>query len=130
MPTPVSEFATTPVLTVENDTTVAEAVDALAAKEIHSLVVISADCQPTGVFTSTDLIDVVASDATLSETTVGEHATTDVITVSPDDSVESVAATMHDHDVGHVPVVDDQVVGIVTESDLREYLAGQVVPAE
>lgn len=56
-------------------------------------------------------------------------ATTDVITVSVDDSVESVAATMHD-DVGHVPVVDDQVVGTVTESDLREYLAGQVAPAE
>jgi len=49
--------------------------------------------------------------------------TPDVVTVDPDDDVEAVAAVMEDHDIGHVPVVDEQVRGIVTESDLRRFLA-------
>lgn len=123
MPTEVSEFTTAPVMTVESDTTVAAAADAMDRKEIHSLVVITDDCRPAGVFTSTDLIAAVADDVDLATTTVEEWMTVDVITVAPGDAIESVAALMHERDIGHVPVVEEQVIGIVTESDLREYLA-------
>lgn len=95
----------------------------MAAKEIHSLVVITDGCLAEGVFTSTDLLQAVADDADLDATTVGDYMTADVVTVDPDDPVEEVAAVMEDHDIGHVPVVDDQVQGIVTESDLRRFLA-------
>jgi CBS domain-containing protein len=123
VPTEVSEFTTAPVMTVESDTTVAAAADAMDRKEIHSLVVITDDCRPAGVFTSTDLIAAVADDVDLATTTVEEWMTVDVITVAPGDAIESVAALMHERDIGHVPVVEEQVIGIVTESDLREYLA-------
>lgn len=130
MPTDVSEFTTTPVMTVESDTTVAAAADAMDRKQIHSLVVITDDCQPAGVFTSTDLIAAVADDVDLATTTVEEWMTVDVVTVAPDDAIESVAALMHERDIGHVPVVEEQVIGIVTESDLREYLAADPTPAD
>jgi len=48
VPTPVSEYTTTPVLTVEPDETLASAVEAMAAKEIHSLVVITDGCHLDG----------------------------------------------------------------------------------
>jgi len=121
--TPVSEYTTTPVLTVEPDETLASAVEAMAAKEIHSLVVITDGCLAEGVFTSTDLLQAVADDVALEAATVGDYMTADVVTVDPGDDVENVAAVMEDYDIGHVPVVDEQVRGIVTESDLRQYLA-------
>lgn len=117
-------------MTVERETTVSNAVDAMDQKGIHSLVVITDDCQPEGVFTSTDLIEATADGADLSTATVADWMTVDVVTVAPDDAIESVAALMHDRDIGHVPVVEEQVIGIVTESDLREYLAAGAVTAE
>ena len=123
MSTPVSQYTTTPVLTVEPDETLASAVEAMDAKAIHSLVVITDDCLAEGVFTSTDLLRAVADDVDLESATVDDYMTADVVTVAPDDPVEAVAAVMEDHDIGHVPVVDEQVQGIVTESDLRRYLA-------
>lgn len=123
MSTPVSEYQTTPVLTVEPDESLADAVRAMDAKQIHSLVVVTDDCLAEGVFTSTDLLRAVADGVDLADATVGDYMTADVVTVAPDDDLHEVAAVMEEHDIGHVPVVTDNVEGIVTESDLRRYLA-------
>ncbi|MEZ3145382.1 CBS domain-containing protein [Halobaculum sp. MBLA0143] len=123
MSNPVSEYQTTPVLTVEPDEPLSEAVRAMDAKQIHSLVVVTDDCLAEGVFTSTDLLRAVADDTALEAATVGDYMTADVVTVAPDDDIHEVAAVMEDHDIGHVPVVSDSVEGIVTESDLRQFLA-------
>jgi len=120
----VSEHMTDPVLTVGEETTLAAAAEAMDAEKMHSLVVITEDCRPAGVFTSTDLIAGVTAGVTLQAETVGDHMTRDVVTVGSGESIQAAAALMSDHDISHLPVVDDQVVGIVTETDLREYLAG------
>src|SRR5690625_727908 len=46
--------------------------------------------------------------------------TTDVITVSEDDTVEKCAKLLSIHDLSGLPVLDDkgQVIGIITEGDL------------
>lgn len=45
------------------------------------------------------------------------------ITVTPDSSIAEAARLMRDHKIGGLPVVEgDQVVGIVTETDLLNYL--------
>ena len=51
---------------------------------------------------------------------VGNIMTTDVVTVHPDTTVHQIARLMSDHDIGGVPVVDDndQVLGVVTELDM------------
>jgi CBS domain-containing protein len=51
--------------------------------------------------------------------TVGEIMTRDVITVSPDETVERAVRLMVDHEIGSVVVVEaDRPVGIFTERDL------------
>ncbi len=49
-----------------------------------------------------------------------EIMTVDVITVSPDDTVEDVVKLLVDHKISGVPVVntEKEVIGVVTEGDL------------
>jgi CBS domain-containing protein len=50
---------------------------------------------------------------------VGEVMSRDPITCRPDDTLEAVATSMHEHDVDRLPVVDaGRVVGIITRGDL------------
>ena len=49
---------------------------------------------------------------------------TDLITVSPKDTVEFAIQIMQQHSIRHLPVVEDnRLVGLVTESSLRPYLS-------
>ena len=49
---------------------------------------------------------------------------TDLIIVSPKDTVESAIQIMQQHSIRHLPVVEDnRLVGLVTESSLRPYLS-------
>jgi CBS domain-containing protein len=52
--------------------------------------------------------------------TVREIMDTDVATVRPDDTIESVLRTMRDHELPGIPVVNEgrRCVGIITEADL------------
>jgi CBS domain-containing protein len=52
--------------------------------------------------------------------TVREIMDTDVPTVHPDDTIESVLRTLRDHELPGVPVVNEgmRCVGIITEADL------------
>jgi CBS domain-containing protein len=48
--------------------------------------------------------------------------TTDVLTIEPGKSPTQAAQLMVKHDVGRLPVVqDDQVIGIITRSDVMRY---------
>src|SRR5215217_1190293 len=51
---------------------------------------------------------------------VSEVMSTDVQTISPDDTIEEAAQEMRDGDFGLVPVVeeDEQLVGVVTDRDI------------
>jgi CBS domain-containing protein len=50
---------------------------------------------------------------------VSEVMSTDVQTISPDDTIEEAAQEMRDGDFGLVPVVEDeQLVGVVTDRDI------------
>lgn len=54
---------------------------------------------------------------------VGTCMTTEVYTLEPEDSLEKAACLMRDKKVGGCPVLEgDRLVGILTESDLLEYL--------
>jgi CBS domain-containing protein len=52
--------------------------------------------------------------------TVADIMQTDVVTVHPEDDVESLLKLMREHELPGVPVVDhsDRVIGIVTDDDL------------
>lgn len=54
---------------------------------------------------------------------VGACMTPDPLTIEPDDSIAMAARLMRDHKIGGLPVVHEgQLVGIITETDLMNYL--------
>ena len=68
--------------------------------------------------------------ARLAGVTVGEIMVKAVVTVSPDQPIDEVAATLCDHKVHRVPVVDDgRLVGIITTLDLVQLIARRKLTA-
>lgn len=122
----VGQLMSSPVLTIEPETTAASAAAAMTAEGIKSVVVIDEDCQPVGILTSTDFVTMAAEERSPTETTVADYMTEDIVTTDAGTSIRAVAAEMHDREISHMPVVDDggQVTGIVTATDLTGYLSG------
>lgn len=121
----VADLMTEPVLTVERDERPGDVARALMDAGIKSVVVIDEDCYPIGILTSTDYVALTADGVDPYDTTVGAEMTDGIVTVSHDESVPAAALKMNDHDIGHLPVVNDQgeTVGILTGTDLTGYLA-------
>ena len=125
--TTVSDLMTTPVLTVEADERPGDVAEAMIDTGVNSVVVIDTDCAPIGIVTATDYVSMTASGVDPYETTLSEHMTTGVRTGHPNERVSTVADRMAASDIGHLPIVDEeqQVIGIVTKTDLTAYLAAQ-----
>jgi len=63
------------------------------------------------------------------EPTVAQIMRTDVPTVTPDDSIAFVAKTLVDNKISGLPVIEnDQIIGIITESDIITREANVDVP--
>jgi acetoin utilization protein AcuB len=86
-----------------------------------------------GLVTNMDIRKAEASPATsleirelhylLDKLTVGEIMTRNVITISPDISIEEATTLLHDNKIGCLPVVEDGVlVGMITENDVMEIM--------
>ena len=115
----VEDVMSTPLETIEEDASVQEAARRMRNKNINALVV---PTNPRGIISSTDILDAVAKGRDPSELTVGEVMTRDVETASPDIYLEEVAAMMTTYGIKHLPVVDDDYVGMISTSDLAEHL--------
>ncbi|MEF8856267.1 MAG: CBS domain-containing protein [Haloplanus sp.] len=130
--TRVSDVMTTPMLTLAAETPVSEAARGMLEAGIKSVVVVSENCHPEGIFTSTDAVRVAAAGAPADEATVGEYMTTDVETVGPDEPLAVAARRMVESDVSHVPVTDADGagLGILTTTDLTEALSATDSPVQ
>jgi len=60
----------------------------------------------------------------------GDIMTENVITVSPDATIEEIAKILHEHRISGVPVVNDEneLIGVVTEGDLIIKIAKPHLP--
>ena len=103
---------------VSGDTTVAEAAKLMRDKDFGG--VLCGNDELSGFITDRDIaVRVVAEGKDPTSTTVSEVATTDLHTLSPDDSVEDAIELVRKHDIRRVPVVEDaKPVGIVSIGDL------------
>jgi CBS domain-containing protein len=118
----VREVMTSQVVTLPRETTLAEAARTMREQDIGDIVV-SDTSGPAGLVTDRDIVvRAVAERCDPSSTTIGEILTSDLITVRPDDTVQSAALLMRDHAVRRVLVCEDdrQLVGIVSIGDLAE----------
>jgi len=151
--TPVRDVMTTTVITLRPEQSFEEAADTLAEHSIGAAPVVDADGKLIGLLRDEDLI---LSEANLHAPTwfnflgaefpmpgeqkrfeselkrmtaanVQELMTTDFPTCTPDDTLGTVAARMHDADVSHMPVVDGggKLVGIVARGDLVRRVAAE-----
>lgn len=94
-------------LAVVNDQlTVAEAATMMAAQGIGAVVALR-DGGMSGIFTERDLlVKVAAAGLDAASTQVADVMTTDVATITVDDTVEAAVAKMRDGGFRHLPVVD------------------------
>ena len=111
------------IWSVTPETTIFEAIKIMADKNIGALLLMSGD-RLAGVFTERDYTRKVALQGKTSrDTPVREVVSTEVISVSPNHSVEECMKLMTEHRVRHLPVVEgDKVVGLVSIGDLVNWI--------
>jgi CBS domain-containing protein/acyl dehydratase len=121
-PIAVREVMQSPVETVAPDVSARDAAVRLRENEIGSLVVCS-NGEPVGIVTEADVTALVSDGRDPAETAVEEYMGRPLVTSGADDPIETAARTMREHNIRRLPVVDDgTVVGIVTTTDLSNYL--------
>ena len=104
---------------VSGDTTVADAAKLMRDKDFGGILCGDGD-QLSGFLTDRDIaLKVVAEGKDPASTTVSEVATTDLHTLSPDDSVHDAVELLRKHDIRRIPIVEGaRPVGIVSIGDL------------
>ncbi len=107
------------VWSVTPDTSVYDAIELMADKEVGALLVLEAG-KLTGIISERDYArKIILKGRASKETLVKEIMTFPVIYTDPDQSVEQCMAMMTTKHVRHLPVlVDDRLIGIVSIGDL------------
>ncbi len=108
------------VVTIAPDASVRELLAVLAERNIGAVVVSADGIGLDGIVSERDIVrrlHILGAD--LLDRPVAEIMTTVVHTCSPGDRVESLRATMTDHRIRHLPVVQaDRIIGIVSIGDV------------
>lgn len=119
--TPVSEIMSSPVQTVDPDTTIDEVARVFAEEGVGSLVI--GDSPLQGIITEHDVVKSVGEGKDPRETTVRDLMSEPVVTIRPTDTVEEAGNRMGKNGVKKLPVTEDgEPVGIVTTTDLAHFL--------
>lgn len=95
------------VVTSQGDITLKEAISILHKRHVGSIVILSKDEKCEGIFTERDAIRVVANDIPLN-TPLVKAMTTNLKTVDEHVTFSRVKEIMRDHNIRHLPVVDEQ----------------------
>ena len=128
-----SDIMTDDVATIRGSATVAEAVKLMKFKNLRALIVTLRNSQDAyGIVTHTDVVNkVVAYGKDASSMRVYEIMTKPCIVVNPDLGVEYVARLFALTGVRIAPVIKDELLGIISESDILyqgDFLENPKVP--
>src|SRR4051794_36740023 len=105
----------------ENDT-VLDAAKRLAELDVGALPICGEDNRLKGMLTDRDIVvKVLAQGKDPGSTRAGELGQGKPVTIGADDSVEEALATMKEHKVRRLPVIDGHdLIGIVSQADLAK----------
>jgi len=129
----VKDWMTKDVVTVSPDTPMLDAHQVMREKKIRRVPVVQ-NGKVVGIVTRSDVREAEPSDATtlnvweinylLAKLRVKDIMTSEVITVSPQDTIKTAATLLYENKIGALPVVenDNKLAGIITESDIFRIL--------
>jgi CBS domain-containing protein len=132
MGTSIKEVMTRDVRACEPNATVAEAAKVMAQEDVGPVPIVE-DGRLVGIVTDRDIVvRVVAEGRDPNATTVSEIASTELVTVSPDDDLDEGLKLLAERQIRRLPVVEgDRLVGIVAQADIarlgKDKKTGEVV---
>ncbi len=117
------EIMTKDVISVNENTSVKEAVEIMAKHDVGALIVQSPKLS-FGIFTQRDLITrVVAEGKALEKTKIGDVMTESIKCAQAEDSVDELVRIMYEENVRYLPVMDGRrLVGIISTTDLFKFI--------
>lgn len=123
--TVVRDVMITDVQTIEEGTTIAVTARRMVNQGLNHLPVLSINGQLAGIVTSWDIAKAVASNYLW----LDEIMSRDVVTTTPDESIETAAKKMEEHSISALPVVDENLhlIGLIT-ADALSVLVGRGTP--
>ena len=122
------------IWSVSPDTTVFDALELMAEKNVGALVVLDGE-NLVGIFSERDYArKIILKGKASRETSVEEIMTTEVTTVRPGQSVDECMALMTDKRIRHLPVFEEEkLVGLISIGDVvkaviseREFIIKQL----
>jgi CBS domain-containing protein len=120
------------VFAIAPTATLGDVVHAMMIRRCGALLVCAdADCQRgmVGIITERDILRAAAErDGSIKDIPVTEYMTMDMVTGSPDNSIEYIMGVMTDHRIRHLPVLEgDEIVGMISIGDLVKAQLHQTV---
>jgi len=130
----VGERMTRNPVTIEETASIDDGLHLMRERKVRRLPVLDASGKMVGIVSDKDLLHAAPSPATslsvhelhylLAKLTIKQVMSSPVISVSSDTPLEEAARVMADNKIGGLPVLDgDQLVGIITETDVFKILA-------
>ena len=122
LPLKIRDVMVREVITVDEDSTVKEAVDIMNEFQIGSLIVLEKG-KAVGIVTERDFLRrVIAEAKDAKNTRVGEIMTTPLVVVEPSADLEEAVKLMFQRKIKKLAVVDaKKLVGIVTLTDIARF---------
>jgi CBS domain-containing protein len=127
--TRVEDVMTRGVISCPLEASLETVAEMMSSHRVHCIVgfgdVTEDDTRIWGVISDLDLVEIAAHGG-LEGRTAGGAASTEVVTVAPEESLRKAAQLMSDHQIAHLLVVEehaDRPVGIVSTLDVARALA-------
>ncbi len=119
----VRDIMTKSVIAVDASITVNEAAKMMEDVKVGAIIVMENNT-PVGIITDRDFAVKVVAHAYQITTSVKQIMSTPLIAISPNESIWMVADLMYTKGIRKLPVIEDeQVIGIITSTDLVKQLA-------
>ncbi len=115
------------VATIRSDADVSELLALLADRRIGAVVVSDDGTAIAGIVSERDIVRRLAAKPDSLHAAVRDIMTIEVITCTPETTVEELSSEMTQHRIRHIPVVrDGAMVGLVSIGDVVKHRIGQL----
>lgn len=120
----LKEIMETDVVTQPEDVSIEEAALIMTHTTIGAVLVVNNDNKPTGIFTERDVITKIVGKKTAKYAQLRENMTTDLVTMSPEDTVIDAATIMANKKIRHIVVIGSEgnLQGIISMRDTNKAL--------